>query len=227
MATVIDRPGAKSEVRYVRMSASKARVVLGLVRGKKVSEALNTLYLSDRKAVRAVEKCLKSAVANAEHNEEIPAEELYVAECYADAGPTIKRFRPRARGRASKIQKQTCHIVVKVCRYSDEELEALRAAAEKRSKTSKSAGKKKTSRADRVAKSKAVEEPAEAETEATDEVAAEAVEEAAAEVTEAAEVETEEVAEAVEADAAEVVAEEEVTEEAATDGDAEDKEGTE
>jgi len=175
MAIKIDRPGSKAEVKFVRMSASKARVVLDLVRGKKISEAFETLQLSERRSSEPISKCLNSAVANAVHNESIPAEELYVSECYADEGATLKRFKPRARGRASKIHKQTCHITIQVSRFSDEELELLKTSSELKAATSKKSNKKAkpaASRADRVAKSKKtadVAEPA-VETEAVEAV---------------------------------------------------------
>ena len=148
------RPGAKAKVRYVRMSASKVRVVLNLIRGKRVTEAIEILEFSERLAAKEVLKALNSAVANAEHNEDIPVEELFVAECFADQGPTLKRFRPRARGRAGRIHKQTCHITLVVSRLTDDELDELRQRADLRgqSKPKKSSG---GDRAARVAKSKA------------------------------------------------------------------------
>lgn len=166
-ATVTERPGSKAETKFVRMSASKARVVLNLIRGKNVIEAQSILFLCDRLAADPVKKCLNSAIANAEHNEEISADELYVSACYSDEGPTIKRFRPRARGRASAIHKQVCHIVIEVSRYTDEELKTMRdsAAAKAKSSEGKAKTKKKSSRADRVAKSKAKETPAAADVE--------------------------------------------------------------
>ena len=168
-ATVTERPGSKAETKFVRMSASKARVVLNLIRGKNVIEAQSILFLCDRLAADPVKKCLNSAIANAEHNEEISADELYVSACYSDEGPTIKRFRPRARGRASAIHKQVCHIAIEVSRYTDEELKTMRdsAAAKAKSSEGKAKTKKKSSRADRVAKSKAKETPAAADVEET------------------------------------------------------------
>ncbi|MGF1596058.1 MAG: 50S ribosomal protein L22 [Acidimicrobiales bacterium] len=127
-----ERPGTRAQARYVRMSASKARVVLDLIRGKHVGEASQILAFSERLAAEVIGKCLRSAVANAQHNDEIPAEELYVSACYADEGPTLKRFRPRARGRAGRIHKQTCHITLIVTRYSDDQLDELRRRAEQR-----------------------------------------------------------------------------------------------
>ncbi len=160
LTVVADRPGAKAKVRYVRMSASKVRVVLNLVRGKRVEEALDILKFSERLAAQEVAKCLRSAIANAYHNEEIPAEELYVSVGFADEGPTIKRFRPRARGRAGRIHKQTCHITVEVTRMSETELDELRTVAELKAKGRQSQAKSGSAsaggdRAKRVAQSKA------------------------------------------------------------------------
>ena len=122
IATTHDRPYARSTVKFVRMSASKVRIVLDLIRGDHVVDAIETLALSERKASHDIAKALRSAVANANHNEEIPTEELYVSACYADEGPTLKRFRPRARGRAGRVKKRTCHITVEVARMTDEEI---------------------------------------------------------------------------------------------------------
>ncbi len=158
------RPGSKVKVRYVRMSASKVRVVLNLIRGKRVTEAIEILEFSERLAAKEVLKALNSAVANAEHNEDIPEDELFVSECFADEGPTLKRFRPRARGRAGRIHKQTCHIQLAVSRLTDEELDEARQRAELKGQnksSSKSSGG--SDRAARVAKSKAAAAAAAAE----------------------------------------------------------------
>ena len=108
------------------MSASKARQVLDLIRGKSVGAADDVLALSERDAARVIQKCLRSAVANAEHNDGLDPEELFVSTCFADEGPTLRRFRPRARGRATRIRKRTCHITVIVSRYDADELAARR-----------------------------------------------------------------------------------------------------
>src|SRR5687768_3015476 len=104
-----ERPGTRAQVKYVRMSAYKARVVLDLIRGLDVTEAESTLRFTEREAARVVRKCLLSAVANAQNNDGIDPETLYVSACFADEGMTIKRWRPRARGRATRILKRTCH----------------------------------------------------------------------------------------------------------------------
>ena len=119
------RPGSRAVAKYVRSSAYKAREVLDLVRGKSYAEAREILTFSERRISDTIAKCLDSAVANAEHNDELDGEELFIAACYADEGPTLKRWRPRARGRATRIRKRTCHITVVVARYSDDELAAI------------------------------------------------------------------------------------------------------
>ncbi|WP_419944578.1 50S ribosomal protein L22 [Candidatus Poriferisodalis sp.] len=115
--------GAKATLRYGRLSASKARVVLNLIRDEDLALARDRLRFCERGAAEVVSKVLESAVANATNNEQLDADELYVAECWADEGPVLKRWRPRARGRATRIHKQTCHITVIVAQLSDEELE--------------------------------------------------------------------------------------------------------
>ena len=119
------RPGSRAVAKYVRSSAYKAREVLDLVRGKSYAEAREILTFSERRISDTIAKCLDSAVANAEHNDELDGDELFVAACYADEGPTLKRWRPRARGRATRIRKRTCHITVVVARYTDDELAAI------------------------------------------------------------------------------------------------------
>ena len=121
-----ERPGTRAVARYVRVSASKAREVLNLVRGESYGRAAEILAFSERSVSDVVGKLLESAVANAENNDGIPAEELFVSTCYADEGPTLKRWRPRARGRATRINKRTCHITIIVTRYDEATLETLR-----------------------------------------------------------------------------------------------------
>ncbi len=97
-----------------RLSAQKARLVADQVRGKPVEEALDTLTFSPKKAAQIMKKVLESAIANAEHNEGLDVDELIVASVQVDEGPTMKRIRPRAKGRADRIFKRTCHITIKV-----------------------------------------------------------------------------------------------------------------
>lgn len=98
--------------KYVRVSPRKAGDVAAMIRGKKVAEAKAILALSPRGAAQLVGKVLDSAVANAENNNNLDADDLYVVTAYANPGPTIKRFQPRAMGRASRIRKRTSHITV-------------------------------------------------------------------------------------------------------------------
>jgi len=106
--------GAKpsSVARYVRIAPRKARLVADLIRGKQVEEALSILHHTPRAASPILEKVLRSAMANAEHNFNMNAQDLYIGEIRVDEGPTLKRFRPRAQGRASRIDKRTSHITI-------------------------------------------------------------------------------------------------------------------
>jgi large subunit ribosomal protein L22 len=103
---------AKAVARTVRIAPRKARLVVDLIRGKQVGEAVAILNHTPKAASPIVEKLLKSAVANAEHNYEMDANNLVVAQVFVDEGPTMKRFRPRAQGRASAINKRTSHITI-------------------------------------------------------------------------------------------------------------------
>ncbi len=130
-ATVVgERVGTKATAKYVRSSARKARVVLDLIRGLDVRRADEVLQFTDRGIARDIRKVLASAVANAVNNDGQDAEELYVLACFADEGPTLRRFRPRARGRATRIRKRTCHITVIVARMSDDRIARLQARDE-------------------------------------------------------------------------------------------------
>ena len=117
-----ERVGTRAVLRHARLSPYKVREVLDLVRGKPVHEAEDILRFSERDAAIVVGKVLHSAVANAENNDELEPEELYVSACFADEGTTIKRWRPRARGRATRIRKRTSHITVIVSRLPDSDL---------------------------------------------------------------------------------------------------------
>ncbi|WP_066072318.1 50S ribosomal protein L22 [Neobacillus soli] len=103
---------AKAVARTVRIAPRKARLVVDLIRGKQVGEAVAILNLTPKFASPIVEKVLKSAMANAEHNYEMDINNLVVAQAFVDEGPTLKRFRPRAMGRASQINKRTSHITI-------------------------------------------------------------------------------------------------------------------
>jgi len=103
-----------ARLKGARMSAQKARLVADQIRGKEVGEALNILSFSTKKGAHLVRKLLESAVANAEHNEGADVDELSVSQIFVDEGLTMKRLRPRAKGRADRILKRTCHITLAV-----------------------------------------------------------------------------------------------------------------
>ncbi|MBV9047349.1 MAG: 50S ribosomal protein L22 [Solirubrobacterales bacterium] len=105
-------PVVRAQAKYVRSSARKARLVCEHIRGKSVDEARAILAHTPRAIARDWSKLLESAVANAEHNHELVGEDLYVKAIHADEGPTIRRFRPRAMGRATKIRKRTSHLTI-------------------------------------------------------------------------------------------------------------------
>ena len=111
----------QARARYIRQSPFKVRRVLDLVRGLPVTEARSVLQFTQRRAAGPISKTLESAVSNAEHNFALDAEELVVVEAYADEGPTLKRYRPRARGRATQILKRTSHITIVVGDDREEE----------------------------------------------------------------------------------------------------------
>jgi large subunit ribosomal protein L22 len=103
---------ARAVARHIRISPRKARQVIDLIRGKDVEEALAILRFTPKGGSPIVEKVVRSAIANAENNYDMDVDSLYVAECYVDQGPTMKRIRPRARGLANRIRKRTSHITV-------------------------------------------------------------------------------------------------------------------
>lgn len=105
---------AKATARTVRIAPRKVRLVVDLIRGKQVGEAISILKFTPNGAAAVVEKVLMSAIANAEHNYDLDLANLYVSEAFVNEGPTMKRFRPRARGSASPINKRTSHITVVV-----------------------------------------------------------------------------------------------------------------
>ena len=142
-----DAQEAIATARYIRISPTKARQVVDLIRGRHVDDARRVLRFNERAASTTVGKVLESAIANAEHNRALPADELVVARAWVDEGPTLRRFRPRAMGRATRVRKRTCHISVVVGR-PEEIVEQLPEAP---------AAKKTTTR-----RRKATEAPAEA-----------------------------------------------------------------
>ena len=102
----------RAAARFVRISPRKVRLVMDDVRGKKVEEALNMLAFAPQKGARILKKLLDSAVANAEQNADVDVDNLFIKRIYADEGPTLKRFRPRAQGRATRIRKRSSHLTV-------------------------------------------------------------------------------------------------------------------
>ena len=119
-------PETRASLRHLRTSPTKVREVLGLIRGREIDDARERLRFSTRGPADEVLKLLDSAVANAENNQSLPEDELFVARAYADEGPTLKRWRPRARGRGTRIRKRTSHVTIVLSRFSDDELERRR-----------------------------------------------------------------------------------------------------
>jgi large subunit ribosomal protein L22 len=152
-----ERGGTKASAMYLRVSASKARVVLNLIRGLPVKRADEVLQFSDREVSNDIRKVLASAVANAQHNDEQDPDELFVKACFADEGPTLKRFTPRARGRGNRINKRTCHITIVLARLDDARLEVVQAREAKRTAAGRrrpAAGGTSASRRARVERSR-------------------------------------------------------------------------
>src|SRR5436190_2254745 len=150
MAVVEQQRSVRAQARWVRMSARKARLVTDHIRGRSVPEARTVLAFTQRAAAREIEKVLSSAVANAEANHGLIGDELYVAIAVADEGPTLKRWRARARGRGARIKKRTCHITI--------ELASLPSAARLEEQPTRSAGRSRPQTADAEARPQA--EPA-------------------------------------------------------------------
>jgi large subunit ribosomal protein L22 len=188
-----ERPGTRAQVRHVRMSAYKVREVLDLVRGLPVGEAADVVRFTERAASEVVGRCLASAVANAQHNDELDPDTLYVSACYADEGPTLKRWRPRARGRATRIRKRMSHVTIIVSPMPAEmaaKVEVKRTASGVGAPSTRRSRRGQESRRARVARSRGEEVAPETEDAPTDEVVEdeatdEAVEDEVAEDTDA------------------------------------------
>jgi ribosomal protein L22 len=119
--TTPDAPVVRASAKYVRVTPQKARLVADQVRGKPVMEAIPLLQFSPRGAARDIEKLLQSAMANAENNHDLVAEEMRITAINVDEGPTLRRWRARARGRATRVDKRTCHVSVALTPIEDEE----------------------------------------------------------------------------------------------------------
>ena len=104
--------GVNATAKYIRIAPRKLRIVMNLIRGKKVSDAFAILKFTPKVGSEVVEKVLRSAVANAEHNNDMNVDNLFVSSCYVDQGPTLKRIHPRSRGQAFKILKHSSHVTV-------------------------------------------------------------------------------------------------------------------
>ncbi len=120
-----ERPGTRAVLRNSHMSPYKAREVLGLIRNLPVGEALEVLRLCGRDAAIPIAKLLASAVANASYNDQLDPEELYVASAFCDEATTMKRWRPRARGRATRIRKRASHVTIVVARLPEEQISRI------------------------------------------------------------------------------------------------------
>jgi len=125
----LEKLEVQSTAKWVRISPRKARLVTDHIRGRSVPEARTVLAFSDRAAAIEIDKVLRSAVANAEANHGMFGDDLVISAAYVDVGPTIKRWRARARGRVARIKKRTCHITVKVVQNPDIEPRKRRAPA--------------------------------------------------------------------------------------------------
>lgn len=121
-------PRVRAQARYVRMTAMKARRIVNLVRGRSATDALSVCRFSPQAAAEVVGKVIASAVANAENNHGLKPETLTVAAAWVDEGPTLKRFQPRAQGRAFRINKRTCHITVELVSVETGEADTTRRA---------------------------------------------------------------------------------------------------
>jgi len=155
-------PQVRATVRYLHTSPYKVRQVLTLVRGLPVGDAERLLQLCEKDAADDMLKLLGSAIANAEHNNQIPADELFVAVAWADEGPTRKHGQPRARGRYFRIRKRTSHVTIVLERFAIDELETRRRREEA---TGRGAAVTQRRRAERVRRSRATEPEAEVEVE--------------------------------------------------------------
>ena len=172
-----ERPGTRAVHRFSGMSASKARQVLDLIRGQEVQRAAEILSGTEREAAEVIGKVLTSAVANAAHNDQQNPEDLYVSACFADEGATMKRWRPRARGRATRIRKRTCHITIIVSRLPAERLELRRRRMEAISSNRSqrvAASRQRADQSGRISRRRAARAEAEATAAAEEAAAAEA-----------------------------------------------------
>ncbi|MCU1427497.1 MAG: ribosomal protein bacterial type [Actinomycetia bacterium] len=156
MVDTIETPTVRAGAKHLRVSAYKIRQVLALIRGLSAEDAERVLQLCQKDAAGDILKVLDSAIANAENNRSLPPEELYVANCYADEGPTRKWGQPRARGRYFRIRHRTAHLTIILARYSEDELDAKRRREEAASGGGRQRGGSRR-RAERVRQSRAAQ----------------------------------------------------------------------
>ena len=151
-----EKGGTKASALYIRSSASKARLVLNIIRDLPVKQADEVLQFTDKGIAVTVRKVLASAVANAQHNDDQDPEELFVKACFADEGPTLRRFAARARGRGTRINKRTCHITIVVDRLDDTRLAVVQAKDANRTASGRRRGavSSTAARRERVARSR-------------------------------------------------------------------------
>lgn len=213
-----ERHGTKATAKYVRSSAYKARVVLDLIRGLDVRRADEVLQFTERAIAKDIRKVLASAVANASNPDNegsylADADELFVLACFADEGPTLRRFRPRARGRATRIRKRTCHITIVVARMSDERLAIVQARNEGASASAAASRRARVERSRKRTQAAATGESVSDETVSDETVSDETVSDEDTDVEETEVVDTEEATDAADTDV-EVAAEGSASDEA-------------
>jgi large subunit ribosomal protein L22 len=174
---VEERPEVRASAQYLRVTPRKARLVVEHIRGRSVPEARTVLAFTPRAAAREVEKVLASAVANAEANHGLLGDELIVSAAYVDEGPTIKRWRARARGRVSRINKRTCHVTIRLMstetdgatrRTRRAQAAAAAAPAEAPAETAESAEEPKAEEKPKRARKPAAKKPATPKAEAAE-----------------------------------------------------------
>ena len=141
-----DRIRAQAQAKWVRTSARKARLVLEHIRGRSVPEARTILAFTPRAAATDIEKVLRSAVANAEANHGLDGDELVVEAAYADEGPTLKRWKPRARGRVNRIRKRTCHVTLVLAEVPEAQTPRRRQRKQATEETTSASAKPKASK---------------------------------------------------------------------------------
>ena len=147
MAVKIDTTQqVRAQAKWVRMSARKARLVLDLVRGRTVPEARTVLAFTTRAAAREIDRVLAAAVANAESAHGLDGDELVVEAAYADEGPTLKRWKPRARGRVNRIRKRTCHVTLVLAEVPEAQTPRRRQRKQATEETTSTSAKPKASK---------------------------------------------------------------------------------